>query len=104
MGFKMINEAFECENCHSKVTKHPRWSARNHCPICLWSKHLDDKSPGDRKSTCLGLMKPIWIDHKKNKGTMIQHQCQKCKKKMLNQLAPDDDFLSFQKALIRNKN
>ncbi len=40
-------------------------------------------------------MSPIWIDHKKNKGYMIKHKCQKCWKEILNKIAPDDNFLEF---------
>ncbi|WDF05905.1 RNHCP domain-containing protein [Shouchella hunanensis] len=32
-------------------------SYRNHCPFCLYSKH-QDIIPGDRASTCGGLMEP----------------------------------------------
>ena len=95
MGFKMINDSFECENCGYLVEKHPEGSARNHCPKCLHSKHLDKDFPWDRKSDCHGLMKPVWQEMRKNKWTMIIHECQKCGKRMLNKLAPDDDFLEF---------
>jgi hypothetical protein len=63
----MINENFICENCGFEVTKHPEGSARNHCPNCLYSKHLDQDFPGDRASDCGGIMQPVGIDHKKNK-------------------------------------
>ncbi|WP_265181671.1 RNHCP domain-containing protein [Geomicrobium sp. JCM 19055] len=33
-------------------------SYRNHCPSCLYSKHVD-VIPGDRASTCHSLMEPI---------------------------------------------
>ena len=99
MWFKMINEDFICENCWKKVKKHPNWSARNHCPDCLYSKHLDKDFPWDRKSDCKGLMKPIWIDYKKNKGYMIKHKCQKCNKEILNKVAIDDNFLDFTKKI-----
>ena len=95
MWFKMINDSFECENCHKQITKHPEGSARNHCPFCLYSKHLDDKFPGDRNSKCLWIMKPIDIDFKKNKWNMIKHKCIKCWKEILNKVAPDDAFLEF---------
>ena len=102
MWFKMINESFICENCGKEIIKHPEWSARNHCPFCLYSKHLDEKIPWDRKSKCMWLMEPIDIDYKKNKGNMIKHKCLKCGKEILNKIAPDDNFLDFVK--IRNKN
>ncbi len=78
-----------------KIEKHPSWSVKNHCPFCLHSKHLDKDFPWDRNSKCLSLMSPIWIDHKKNKGYMIKHKCQKCWKEILNKIAPDDNFLEF---------
>jgi len=99
MWFKMINESFDCENCQAQIKKHPEGSARNHCPECLYSKHLDEKFPGDRLSLCHGLMKPIWQDMKKNKGTMIVHKCESCDKEILNKLAPDDKFLEFSREL-----
>lgn len=101
MWFKMLNENFKCENCSQEIIKHPEWSARNHCPFCLYSKHLDKDFPWDRMSECLWLMQPIDIDYKKNKWNMIKHKCVKCSKEILNKIAPDDDFLSFIKK--RNK-
>jgi len=95
MWFKMINEGFECENCWKLIEKHTEGSARNHCPYCLYSKHLDNKFPWDRESKCLWIMKPIGIDYKKNKWNMIKHKCIKCWKEILNKIAPDDAFLEF---------
>ena len=92
---------FVCENCKEKVfykalgTHH-----RNHCPNCLWSKHVDDK-PGDRIRSCNGPMKPIAISFKDEGvdkyGRIIQgeiviiHRCQECAKETKNRLAGDDD-------------
>ena len=95
MWFKMINESFKCNNCSKQVFKHQKWSARNHCPFCLFSKHLDKIFPWDRLSECFWIMEPIDIDYKKNKGNMIKHKCTKCGKEILNKIAPDDDFLCF---------
>lgn len=102
MWFKMINESFTCENCGFQVKEHPTWSARNHCPKCLYSKHLDKDMPWDRKSECWWIMIPIDIEYKKNKWDMIKHKCEKCWKTILNKIAPDDNFLDF--IQIRNKN
>jgi DNA-directed RNA polymerase subunit RPC12/RpoP len=103
MGFIMKNESFVCQNCGNEVDLHPTGSARNHCPKCLYSLHVDDIIPGDRLSECHWLMKPIGIDYKKNKWDMIRHQCTKCGKEMLNIVAPDDDFLGFVRKLNRDK-
>ena len=101
MWFTMINESFICEHCWKQAEKHPEWSARNHCPFCLSSKHMDETLPWDRKSDCHWIMLPIDIDYKKNKGNMIKHKCEKCWKAILNKIAHDDHFLDFVKK--RNK-
>lgn len=44
--FNMINENFICENCNKEVLK-SEYTARDHCPYCLYSKHVDI-NPGDR--------------------------------------------------------
>ena len=55
--FNMIDEQFICEHCNKNVDK-LNYSARDHCPYCLYSKHVDI-NPGDRNNTCQGLLKPI---------------------------------------------
>jgi len=95
--FIVINEDFICENCNKKVEKDKNWWIRNHCPYCLYSKHLDKDFPGDRLSDCFWLMKPIWIDYKKNKWFMIKHKCQKCSKEILNKLSLDDNMDIYNK-------
>ena len=35
----MIDEEFICENCHKHVEK-LNYTARDHCPFCLYSKHV----------------------------------------------------------------
>ena len=103
MSFTMINESFSCENCNKKVSKHPTGSARNHCPFCLYSKHLDENTPWDRLSICHWIMKPIGIDNKKNKWWMLHHKCEKCGKEILNKVAEDDHFVEFIEKLNRIK-
>ena len=88
-------EPFVCENCGANVAPLENGSYRNHCPRCLWSKHVDDKGPGDRASVCGGLMKPIALDQKQKKGFVIIHKCKTCGKQIPNRAAVDDDLLSF---------
>ena len=59
----MIDEKFVCEHCHKEVQK-LGYTARDHCPICLSSKHLDI-NPGDRASLCKGVLEPIAIENAK---------------------------------------
>lgn len=98
----MYNDAFECSSCGFQTEKHPEGSARNHCPKCLCSLHVDSEFPGDRASECHGIMDAVDIDHHKNKGYLIVHECRTCKKRQKNKVAPDDDFVSFVRKLRKN--
>ena len=62
----------------------------NHCPKCLWSKHVD-VNPGDRSADCGGMMKPVSFEQKSG-GWRILHKCEKCGHKKINRLSKDDDF------------
>ena len=87
--FHMIDENFICDNCHKQVNK-LNYSARDHCPYCLYSKHLDI-NPGDRANDCHGLMEPIGIEKYKNTYKII-YKCSKCNKLHKNIIADDDNF------------
>lgn len=102
MSFIMINESFTCKNCGKTIEKHPEGSARNHCPFCLCSKHLDKDFPWDRLSECHAVMNPVGIDHKKNKWWMIKHKCSRCGKEILNKIAPDDNYIDFVNKINKN--
>ncbi len=87
--FNMIDEEFICENCGKKISK-LNYSARDHCPYCLYSKHVDI-NPGDRLNTCKGLLKPVGIE--KFKDTFkILYTCEKCNRVHKNIMAKDDDI------------
>lgn len=87
--FTMKDEEFICENCHKKVEK-LNYTARDHCPYCLYSKHVDIY-PGDRNNNCQGLLIPIDIEKYKNTYKII-YKCQKCQELHKNIIARDDDF------------
>lgn len=87
--FKMIDECFICEVCHQKVEP-LKVSARDHCPYCLCSKHVDI-NPGDRQNKCQGILKPISIDKFKDTYKIV-YKCDKCKEIHRNIMAIDDDF------------
>ena len=63
----MRNEGFTCLICGTNVSPHPTGSARNHCPVCLTSLHVDAEFPGDRGSACEGVMPAIDVVEKKHK-------------------------------------
>ncbi len=85
--FIKTKENFTCDHCKAKVTG---TGYTNHCPKCLYSKHVDDLVPGDRKSTCLSLMKPISTQVKAGKFILF-HQCLKCSKISRCKTSPEDN-------------
>lgn len=87
--FTMRDEHFICEKCHYNVSK-LNYSARDHCPNCLYSKHVDIM-PGDRKNKCQGLLKPIGIEKFKDTYKII-YECEKCHQLHKNIMANDDNF------------
>ena len=54
-NFQKKVEDFVCEHCQ---TKNQEDGYTNHCPNCLWSRHVDI-NPGDRAEKCGGMMEPI---------------------------------------------
>lgn len=87
--FTMKDESFTCENCGKQVEK-LNYTARDHCPYCLYSKHVDIM-PGDRENTCCGLLKPIAIEKFKDTYKIV-YQCKKCNQIHKNIMATDDDM------------
>lgn len=87
------NEGFVCQNCKKKVVPIIYGgSCRNHCPYCLFSKHVDADVPGDRKNICQGLMKPTGVFTRRTGEYVLVHKCEKCGFERYNRIAGDDDF------------
>ena len=86
--FTKNDDGFICENCGKEVLP-LGYSSRNHCPHCLFSKHLDE-NPGDRASDCGGKMEPVGAQPDAKKGFVIAHRCQKCGAIRHNKAAKDD--------------
>lgn len=88
-NFTMRDEDFICENCGNEVTK-LGYTARDHCPHCLYSKHVDIM-PGDRENNCKGLLEPIGIEKFKDTYKII-YKCTKCNQYHKNIMAKDDNL------------
>jgi RNHCP domain len=71
--FKRTVEDFICESCGRNVSGN---GYTNHCPYCLYSKHVDE-NPGDRRAECGGLMKPVAIETRAGHFIVV-HKCRKC--------------------------
>ena len=80
-------EDFVCENCGFEVKGN---GYTNHCPKCLWSKHVDI-NPGDRAAKCGGLMKMVSIEGS-TENYVITHRCVICGYEKRNKMAKDDDM------------
>lgn len=78
-------EDFNCVHCGAVVHGN---GYTNHCPNCLWSKHVDN-NPGDRLSECHGMMKPVSA-MPDGTGYIIVHKCEKCGK-IIRQKTSDND-------------
>ena len=87
MTFIRRTEDFKCEKCGLNVTGN---GYTNHCPACLWSKHVDI-FPGDRAGKCGGMMEPVSVV-KKGKEYIINHKCIKCGFIKPNKAVKEDNF------------
>ncbi len=67
-------EDFICEQCGASVTGN---GYTNHCPRCLWSKHVD-QNPGDRASLCRGAMEALSVSVLPRGVYRITHRCVRC--------------------------
>ena len=89
-NFTEIDEEFICEHCGKEVPK-LHYTSRDHCPYCLYAKHVDI-NPGDRLEECHGMLKPIGIEMNAKKGYVIVYQCETCGAIRKNVAAKDDDM------------
>jgi len=85
--FQRNKENFACEKCGLDVEGD---GYTNHCPKCLWSKHVD-VFPGDRGADCGGLMKPDSVE-REGEEYILSHACQSCGYVKRNKVQKNDDF------------
>lgn len=100
--WEISEDSFQCLHCHSHISTQSMISGvknRNHCPYCLWSKHVDLYKPGDRLSACKSQMQPIGLTIKRSNNKygdnnhgelMLLHLCMECGKICINRIAADD--------------
>lgn len=85
--FQRRIEDFTCEHCGEQVKGN---GYTNHCPKCLWSKHVD-VNPGDRAAECGGLMIPVDLTVKGD-GYILLHTCLTCGHVRRNKTTPEDSM------------
>ncbi|MEV2274794.1 RNHCP domain-containing protein [Nocardiopsis sp. NPDC049922] len=82
------NTGFTCAHCAAAVAPLANGGYRNHCPVCLYSLHVD-VVPGDRAHRCRALMRPVAVEYHSAKGHMIVHACAGCGQRRRNRVAED---------------
>lgn len=93
---------FTCLHCQYAVPSQNLYSGvqnRNHCPYCLWSRHVDLYQAGDRLNACREGMQPIGVTFKRQRNKygpvegelMLIHHCSGCGGLSINRIAADDD-------------
>jgi RNHCP domain len=93
---------FRCGHCRLDVPMDaPGTRHRNHCPTCLWSRHLDDRIPGDRAAGCEGAMEPIAVSVRREGEWAIVHRCGACDTVHVNRVAGDDNPLSLVRLAVK---
>jgi DNA-directed RNA polymerase subunit RPC12/RpoP len=97
-----INGDFTCVHCGNFVPAGIMAAGvnnRNHCPYCLWSRHLDLFRAGDRMAACKAPMQPVGLTLKRSRQKyasatsselMLVHLCSECSKISINRIAADD--------------
>jgi hypothetical protein len=97
-----IKTDFKCQHCGNYVSAARMLAGvgnRNHCPYCLWSRHLDLFEAGDRLAACKAPMRPVGLTLKRscNKYAsaasgelMLVHLCTDCDGISINRIAADD--------------
>jgi rubrerythrin len=85
--FQKRVENFTCEHCGTDVVGN---GYTNHCPRCLYSKHVDI-NPGDRAASCGGIMQPKRLEGSTGEGYVIIHRCEKCGIERRNVVSKDDN-------------
>jgi len=106
---------FRCVQCGQVVSTSRESSGvnnRNHCPACLWSRHVDMAKAGDRRSTCRSRMQPVGLTLKhtpkrygeENQGElMLIHRCAGCGKLSINRAAADDNAAGIYNLFLRSQ-
>jgi hypothetical protein len=94
-------ESFRCSHCRIDVpTTASGTQHRNHCPSCLWSRHLDVE-PGDRAAECRAAMEPIAITVRNDGEWVLIHRCRGCGTLSSNRVAGADNPLLLVRIAVK---
>lgn len=94
--------SFRCRHCQLDVPLDaPGTRHRNHCPYCLWSRHVDDDVPGDRDAACGSSMEPLAVAVRGDGEWLLLHRCVACDQLRLNRTAGDDSPLLLLRLAVK---
>lgn len=101
-GGVSAGEGFVCVHCKAYVSGSGAGTKnRNHCPMCLWSRHVDD-AIGDRASGCRAPMEAIAVAVRGCGGEWcLVHRCTGCGQLRTNRVAGDDSERSLLALALR---
>lgn len=86
---------FRCRRCKTMVgTPISGGRHRNHCPLCLYSRHVDRSRPGDRLSDCRSMMQPVGLFTRGDGEQVLVHECRGCGVVRHNRVAADDNTVA----------
>lgn len=88
--FTRTREDFTCFNCAARVAGD---GYTNHCPACLWSRHVDVR-PGDRAAVCRAPMEPVDVLYERGRYVIVHH-CAGCGARRRCRAAADDDVIAW---------
>lgn len=92
------DEGFVCVVCGTDVAPAGH-TARNHCPRCLVSLHVDDV-PGDRAARCGGELEPVGVQ-RRGADEVLLHRCRRCGVSRRVRVLPDDERSALEKLAAR---
>jgi hypothetical protein len=92
------DEGFVCAHCGAAVPPHGR-TARDHCPRCLRSLHVD-VVPGDRAAGCGGVLHPFAVELR-GEDVVLRFRCARCGTTRTNRALRDGDPPDDWAAIVR---
>ncbi|MFC4125775.1 RNHCP domain-containing protein [Nocardia rhizosphaerae] len=94
-------DTFSCIRCGLVVSTYAADGARrNHCPSCLYSRHVVDQVDGG-VSDCGARMSPIAIAVPRSENWMLIHRCARCDELTANPVCADDNQLVLTRIAVR---
>lgn len=92
---------FRCGRCRSMIEPPAAGGRyRNHCPLCLTSRHVDAARPGDRACPCRALMPAVGTYFRPGGEQMLVHRCNGCGAERTNRVAADDHPVALRRLIL----